>query len=66
MFLVQVGDAPGGTWKTLYASPVLRGGQEPVSLNLKLGNAKYLHLYTTDAGDGINSDHAVWGNARLK
>jgi hypothetical protein len=32
---------------------------------VELGPAPYLRLYTTDAGDGINSDHALWGNARL-
>jgi hypothetical protein len=64
-FLVQAGDSPQGPWRTLFESPVLRGGQEPLTLSVPLGAAPYLRLYTTDAGDGINSDHAVWGSARL-
>ncbi|NCO34568.1 MAG: hypothetical protein AUJ92_20960 [Armatimonadetes bacterium CG2_30_59_28] len=66
VFMVQTSDSPDGKWQTLFTSPILRGGQEPVMANIPLGNAKYLRLYTTDAGDGINSDHALWGNARLK
>jgi len=66
VFLVQRGDAPDGPWETLYTSPTLRGGTEPVAIAVELGSAPYLRLYTTDAGDGINSDHALWGNARLE
>jgi hypothetical protein len=44
----------------------MRGGEEPAPISLALGATKYLRLYTTDAGDGINSDHALWGDARLK
>ncbi|MBI3922955.1 MAG: NPCBM/NEW2 domain-containing protein, partial [Armatimonadetes bacterium] len=49
----------------LYTSSTLRGGQEPVTIAVPLGKARYLRLYTTDADDGIGSDHAVWGNARV-
>jgi hypothetical protein len=52
-------------WDRLHETPVLRGGQDPVRLELALGDAVALRLYCTDAGDGINSDHACWGNARL-
>jgi hypothetical protein len=65
-FTVQRSDSPDGPWETLHTSAVLRGGQAPLTVELPLGQAKYLRLYTTDAGDSINSDHAVWGNARLK
>jgi len=65
-FLVQVSDSPQGKWKTLYNSTTLQGGYDPIAIKLPLGNAKYLRLYTTDADDGISSDQAVWGNARLK
>ncbi|MBM3497120.1 MAG: hypothetical protein FJX74_00470 [Armatimonadetes bacterium] len=64
-FLVQIGAAAEGPWQTLYESPILRGGQEPLTLSVPLGGATHLRLYTTDATDGINSDHAVWGAARL-
>ena len=65
-FMVQVSDSPQGKWETLYNSAVLRGGADPIIIKVLLGQAKYLRLYTTDAGDGINSDCAVWGNVRLK
>jgi hypothetical protein len=65
-FTVQRGDSPDGPWEDLYASPTMRGGEEPAPISLALGATKYLRLYTTDAGDGINSDHALWGDARLK
>ena len=66
IFMVQIGDSPGGKWQTLFTSPVLRGGHDPITVELPLGQAKYLRLYTTDAGNGINSDHAVWGDAKLR
>jgi len=66
VFTLQSGDSPEGEWRTLYKSSVLRGGQEPVSIEASMAGARYLRLYTTDAGDGINSDHAVWGEAKLK
>ncbi len=66
VFMVQGGASPAGPWETLYTSPTLRGGMEPVSVSVPLGEAKHLRLYTTDAGDGINSDHALWGNVRLE
>ena len=64
--MVQSGDSADGEWRTLFTSPLLRSSQAPLPVELSLGQGKYLRLYTTDAGDGINSDHAVWGNARLK
>ncbi|MBT3380923.1 MAG: hypothetical protein HN742_16035 [Lentisphaerae bacterium] len=66
VFMVQRSASPAGPWETLYTSPTVRGGTEPVRIDVELGNARFLRLYTTDAGDGINSDHALWGNARLK
>ncbi len=65
-FLVQTGPSATGPWTTRHTSPVRRGGEDPVAITLPLGPARFLRLWTTDAGDGINSDHAVWGAARLK
>ncbi len=64
--MVQVGATADGPWRTLYESPVMRGGQPPETVSVDIGDATFLRLHTTDAGDGINSDHALWGNARLK
>ncbi|NQT94789.1 MAG: NPCBM/NEW2 domain-containing protein, partial [Lentisphaerae bacterium] len=66
VFMVQCSAFPAGPWETLYTSPVMRGGTDPLTVETDLGEARYLRLYTTDAGDGINSDHALWGNARLE
>ena len=66
VFIVETSNAANGPWQTLFTSPLMRGGQDPVTVKLPLAQAKYLRLYTTDAGDGINSDHAVWGGACLK
>lgn len=65
-FEVHVGDTPDGPWKALYKSPRIHGGDAPIPIEVALGAVKYLRIYTTDAGDNINSDHAVWGDARLK
>ena len=65
VFMVQTGQQPDGPWETVYTSRVLRGGEEPLSLEIPLTGVRYLRLFTNDAGDGINSDHAVWGGTRL-
>jgi hypothetical protein len=65
VFMVQRGTAADGPWETLYTSPTMRGTSEPLSPQVDLGNARFLRLYTTDAGDSINSDHALWGDPRL-
>jgi len=66
VFTVQASRALDGPWRTLYASETISGGAKPVPLKLPLGKATFLRLHTADSGDGINSDHAVWGNARLE
>ena len=66
VFMVQRGPSAEGPWETLYTSGVKRGGMEAETISVELGDAAYLRLYTTDGGDGINSDHALLGNARLK
>ncbi|NLF17202.1 MAG: hypothetical protein GX595_08085, partial [Lentisphaerae bacterium] len=65
VFIVQTGNSPEGPWETLATSPTLRGGNDAMTLRVDLGTARFLRLVTTDAGDGISSDHAFWGNARL-
>jgi alpha-galactosidase len=47
------------------ATPVLRGGGEPRFLSADLTGIKRLLLVVTDAGDGIDSDHADWAGATL-
>jgi len=62
----EVHTATDGDWEVRYTSPVLRGGHEPIAVSVDVSGAHRLRLYCTDAGDGINSDHAVWCDARLE
>src|SRR5579863_10311302 len=43
-------------------TPVMRKGQGPGALSTSLTGAKHLSLVVTDAGDGIDNDHADWIN----
>ena len=60
-FVVETSDAADGEWQSLYDSGLMRGGNGPESVTVPLGDAKFLRLRNSDGGDGINSDHAVWG-----
>ena len=46
-------------------SGVLHGGDAPVRLEASVAGAKTLALIVTDAGDGIDYDHADWANAQV-
>lgn len=49
----------------LYDSGVLRGSDPARSVSVNVGGVRDLRLVVTDAGDGISSDHADWGQARV-
>lgn len=49
-----------------WESPVLKGGQPAKQLELELDHARSLALVVTDAGDGINYDHADWVETRIE
>ena len=51
--------------KNKLETPVLRGGDKPVPISVDLTGAKRLTLVVTDGGDGIDSDHADWADAKL-
>jgi len=55
-----------GAWKKAYVSKVFRGGDKPENIEVDIFSAQALRFRTTDANDGINSDHATWGNPRLE
>ena len=65
-FSVRRAVAEAGPWERIYASPSIRGTGSPVEIEVPLQGAAFLLLRTTDDGDGINSDHAFWGDARLR
>ena len=54
-----------GDGKTLWESGVLRGGGTAQSASVNLRGVKILVLSVGDAGDGIDSDHADWADARI-
>jgi alpha-L-fucosidase len=52
-------------WKEVYRSKVFNGGDLPEDIEVDLNGAQAIRLLTGDAADGINTDHATWGNPRL-
>jgi alpha-galactosidase len=54
-----------GDGKTLWESGVLRGGDPAKNVSVALDGVKVLVLTVGDAGDGGNSDHADWADARI-
>ena len=54
-----------GKWEMAYKSPVVRGGDPPVTVSVPLDDARVLSLVVdfTDRGDQL--DHANWLSARL-
>jgi NPCBM/NEW2 domain len=51
--------------KLAYDSGVMTGNDAAKTAQVNVLGAKSLKLITTSAGDGGNSDHGDWGNARL-
>ena len=54
-----------GDGKKLWESPVMKPGSPAVPVDLKIRFVNELLLEATDAGDGINYDHADWAEARF-
>lgn len=63
VFIVEV--RRQGRWDRVLETPVIRFGQTQ-SVNVNIAGAERLRLMTTDGGDGINCDHAVWAEAKLQ
>jgi hypothetical protein len=55
-----------GRWERVFESPVVRLGDRPLPVDVSIAGADALQLLTTDGGDGIACDHAVWADARLQ
>ena len=54
-----------GDGTTLVTSPVMNWTNGVVPLNANISGVRSLELRVTDAGDGINWDHGVWGYPTL-
>jgi chitodextrinase/glucose/arabinose dehydrogenase len=50
----------------LYRSDTLRRASAPVQVDIDVTNQPQLVLIVTDAGDGADSDHGDWADARLE
>jgi hypothetical protein len=58
-------DAGQGRWRQAYASPAIRGGDEPVTVSVNLSDAVALAL-VVDYGERADQlDHVNWLDARL-
>nr|WP_274523008.1 NPCBM/NEW2 domain-containing protein [Saccharothrix sp. ALI-22-I] len=51
--------------RTTADSGTLTGAAAPKSLSAAVSGADVLRLVVTDAGNGIDSDHADWGSPKL-
>jgi hypothetical protein len=66
----EVGDAGSvqfqvwGDGKKLYDSGVVRGSQDPTGAYADVTGVQTMKLMVLDGGDGVDNDHADWGNAR--
>jgi alpha-galactosidase len=49
----------------LYRSPILRSNSPAMKIELSIEGERSLELLVDDGDDGPNTDHAVWGEARL-
>lgn len=54
-----------GDGEKLYDSGIMRKGDQPKSIEVDLSDVDQVELRVTDAGDGMNFDHANWADARF-
>jgi hypothetical protein len=54
-----------GDGDKLFDSGVVRGGQQAVGAYADVTGIQTMKLVVLDGGDGVDFDHADWGNARL-
>lgn len=58
-------DDGSGQWRLKYESPVVRGGERPIPVDVDLAGAKRLSLLVDFADRGDEQDHVNWLDARL-
>ena len=52
--------------KEVYTSPVVRGGDKAIEVEIDLKGVSVVDLTVTDAGDGASGDRAVWIAPRIE
>jgi hypothetical protein len=55
-----------GKWEKVFESRVVKLGEEPQKVEADISGADQVRLTTTDGGDGISCDVALWADARLE
>jgi hypothetical protein len=58
-------DDGSGQWEAKYESPVIRGGQKPLAIDVPLAGAKRISLLVDFADRGDEQDDVNWLDARL-
>ena len=54
-----------GDGQTLWKSGILKSGEPAKMVDVSLAGVKRLELRVTDGGDGVDSDHADWADAKI-
>lgn len=54
-----------GDGTVLAQTPVIKADMPPYRIDVRIEGITQLTLRTTNGGDGSNSDHGDWGNARV-
>lgn len=62
---VRVAKAAGEPLREVFASDVLRGGDEPLELDVDLGGAGYVELAVEPTADGTTLDRSLWLDPRV-
>ena len=65
MFFVYIDDGKGDWIEKYRSEEIIRHETPTIQLEIDISGASQLRLYCTDAGNGINSDHATFVNAML-
>jgi alpha-galactosidase len=55
-----------GDDKLLWESGVIKYSDPALSIDIDISGVDILRLYVGDAGDGIDYDHANWGNTKIQ
>jgi hypothetical protein len=65
IFFVYIDDGKGDWIEKYKSEEIIRHETPTIQLEIDISGASQLRLYCTDAGNGINSDHATFADARL-
>jgi hypothetical protein len=55
-----------GDGRVLWESPIIRGGEPVIDLDVDISGVDTLILKIQDAGDGTNHDHGFWADLKFE